>query len=396
MKPEDIVIVAAKRTPHGAMLGHFAPLSAPDLGAIAHRAVIEQAGISPQDIDEVISGCVLQAGIGQAPARQAAIKAGIPNAAGATTLNKMCGSGMKAVMMAHDLIQAGSADIILASGMESMSNAPYLLSKARSGYRLGHGELKDHMYLDGLEDAYEPGTLMGCYAEATAQHFNINREQQDRFAIRSMERALEAQQRGTFEDEIVPVTITSPKGERSVVQLDEGPNAAKLAKVSQLRPAFQTNGTVTAANSSSIADGAASLILMTAANAADRGLKPLAKIIAHASHAQAPQWFTTAPVEAIRKVLKKAHWTTDDVDLYEINEAFAIVAMAAIKELELNIEKVNIHGGACALGHPIGASGARIIVTLIYALQKQQKTRGIAALCIGGGEATAIAIESYL
>lgn len=392
MKPDDIVIVAAKRTPTGALLGNLSTLSAPELGAIAHRAAIEQAGIPPQDIDEVISGCVLQAGIGQAAARQAALKAGIPSSTGASTLNKMCGSGMKAVMLAHDLIKAGSAEIVLASGMESMSNAPYLLSKARAGYRLGHGELKDHMFLDGLEDAYSPGTLMGSFAEATAAHFKFTREQQDTYAIRSMTRALEAHQKGFFDDEIVPVTISGRK-EDITVTCDEAPDASKIPKIPQLRPAFQADGTVTAANSSSISDGAASLILMTAANAAARGLQPLAKIIAHATHAQEPQWFTTAPVEAIRKVLKKAHWQSEDVDLYEINEAFAVVAMAAITELKLDIDKVNIHGGACALGHPIGASGARILVTLIHALKHQKKTRGVAALCIGGGEATAIAIE---
>lgn len=392
MKQDDIVIVAAKRTPAGSMLGALSPLSAPELGAIAHKAAIEQAGVSPKDIDEVISGCVLQAGIGQAPARQAAIKANIPNAIGATTINKMCGSGMKAVMLGHDAIKAGSANIVLASGMESMSNAPYLLSKARSGYRLGHGELKDHMFLDGLEDAYDRGKLMGCFADATAKHFNFSREQQDAFAIRSTTRVLQAQQDGSFDEEIVPVTIAGRKGDLTITQ-DEGPDAEKMAKIPQLRPAFQADGTVTAANSSSISDGAASLILMTAENAEKRGLKPLAKIVAHASHAQEPQWFTTAPVEAIRKVLAKAGWQAGDVDLYEINEAFAVVAMAAISELKLDIEKVNIHGGACALGHPIGASGARILVTLIYALKHLKKTRGVAALCIGGGEATAMAIE---
>ncbi len=389
---DDIVIVAAKRTPAGAMLGHLSTLSAPELGAVAHRAAIEQAHISPEDIDEIISGCVLQAGIGQAPARQAALKAGIPTSKPTTTINKMCGSGMKAVMLAHDLIKAGSANIVLAGGMESMSNAPYLLSKARSGYRLGHGELKDHMFLDGLEDAYDRGKLMGCFAEATAAHYHFSREQQDAYAIRSMTRALQAQQEHVFDNEIAPVTITDRKSE-TLITLDEGPDAAKIAKIPQLRAAFQSDGTVTAANSSSISDGAASLILMTADNAKKRGLKPLAKIIAHATHAQEPQWFTTAPVEAIRKVLNKANWQTNDVELYEINEAFAVVAMAAITELNLDIEKVNVHGGACALGHPIGASGARILVTLIHALLHHKKTRGVAALCIGGGEATAIALE---
>ncbi|KTD51234.1 acetyl-CoA C-acyltransferase [Legionella quateirensis] len=392
MEQNDVVIVAAKRTPMGGMLGTLSALSAPELGAVAHMAALAQSGIAPAEIDEVISGCVLQAGIGQAPARQAAIKAGIPNSAGATTINKMCGSGMKAAMLAHDLIKAGSAQVILASGMESMSNAPYLLAKARSGYRLGHGELKDHMFLDGLEDAYERGQLMGCFAEATAKHFNFSREQQDEFAIRSMSNALKAIESGAFVEEIAAVTLTTRKGDITV-SVDEGPDAAKLAKIPQLKPAFQSDGTVTAANSSSISDGAASLILMSAANAEKRGVKPLARIVAHASHAQAPQWFTTAPVDAIRKVMNKASWNQSDVDLYEINEAFAVVTMAAITQLELNPEQVNIHGGACALGHPIGASGARILVTLMHALKQQGKKRGVASLCIGGGEATAMAIE---
>jgi len=392
MEHNDIVLVAAKRTPMGAMLGNLAPLFAPELNAVTHKAALAQAGIKAEEIDEVISGCVLQAGIGQAPARQAAIKAGIPNSIGATTVNKMCGSGMKAVMLAHDLIRAGTAHIILASGMESMSNAPYLLSKARSGYRLGHGELIDHMFLDGLEDAYDKGKLMGCFAEATAKKYHFSREQQDEFAIHSMSKALKAIESGAFVEEIAPVTINTRKGDVTITT-DEGPDAAKLAKIAQLKPAFQADGTVTAANSSSISDGAASLILMTAAHAEKRGIRPLARIIAHASHAQEPQWFTTAPVEAIRKVLHKASWNLKDVDLFEINEAFAVVAMAAIADLELNAERVNIHGGACALGHPIGASGARILVTLIHALKQQNKKRGIASLCIGGGEATAMAIE---
>ena len=392
MNQDDIVIVAAKRTPTGAMLGNLSTLTATDLGAIAHHAAIMQAGISPADIDEVISGCVLQAGLGQAPARQAAIKANVPMSAGATTINKVCGSGMKSVMLAHDLIKLGSANIVLAGGMESMSNAPYLLGKARAGYRLGHGELKDHMFIDGLEDAYEQGKAMGCFADATAKQLNFTREQQDAFAIQSMTRALAAQHSGAFEDELAPVTLSGRKGDITI-SLDEGPNPDKPAKIPNLKPAFQADGTVTAANSSSIADGAASLILMTAANASARGLKPLARIVAHASHAQEPQWFTTAPIPAIQKVLIKAGWKPGDVDLYEINEAFAVVTMAAISELELDPETVNIHGGACALGHPIGASGARVLVTLIYALIHQQKTRGVAALCIGGGEATAMAIE---
>ncbi len=392
MNPNDIVIVAAKRTPTGAMLGQLSSLSAIELGAVAHRAAIAQAGLLPADIDEVISGCVLPAGLGQAPARQAAIKADIPTAVGATTINKVCGSGMKSVMLAHDLIKAGSEEIVLAGGMESMSNAPYLLAKARAGYRLGHGELKDHLFLDGLEDAYDKGLAMGCFAEATAKQLNFSREQQDAFATRSMTRALRAQELGFFNDEIAPVTCSCRTG-NTTITADESPAAAKLAKIPQLKPAFQTDGTVTAGNSSSIADGAASLILMTAATARARGLKPLARIVAHASHAQAPEWFTTAPIPAIQKVLTKAGWAIEDVDLFEINEAFAVVTMAAISELKLDPEKVNIHGGACALGHPIGASGARVLVTLIYALMHQQKTRGVAAVCIGGGEATAMAIE---
>jgi acetyl-CoA C-acetyltransferase len=392
MDQNDIVIVAAKRTPMGGLLGSLSTLSAPELNAVSHMAALSQADISPAEIDEVISGCVLQAGVGQAPARQAALKAGIPDSAGATTINKMCGSGMKAVMFAHDLIKTGSANIILASGMESMSNAPYLLPKARVGYRLGHGEIKDHMFLDGLEDAYTKGQLMGCFAEATAEHFHFSREQQDEYATQSMQKAIKAMENGFFSEEIAAVTINTRKGDVTITT-DEGPDASKLSKISQLKPAFKADGTVTAANSSSISDGAASLILMSAAQAEKRGLRPLARIVAHASHAQAPQWFTTAPIDAIRKVMNKAGWKQSDVDLYEINEAFAVVAMAAITQLELNPEQVNIHGGACALGHPIGASGARILVTLMHALKHQGKKRGIASLCIGGGEATAMAIE---
>ncbi|MCP0914212.1 MULTISPECIES: acetyl-CoA C-acyltransferase [Legionella] len=392
MKQDDIVIVAAKRTPMGNMLGSLSSLSAPELAATAHRAVLQEAGVQPSEIDEVLSGCVLQAGIGQAPARQAAKLAGIPDSKGATTINKMCGSGMKAVMMAHDAIKAGSANVILAGGMESMSNAPYLLTKARAGYRLGHGELKDHMFLDGLEDAYDRGKLMGYFAEATAKKYNFSREEQDAYAIRSMTLALQAEEDGSFREEITPVTISGRK-ETLTVNRDEGPDAQKIAKIPNLRPAFQADGTVTAANSSSISDGAASLILTSTAWAEQRGINPMARIIGHTTHAQEPAWFTTAPVIAIRNLLNKINWQAHEVDLYEINEAFAVVAMAAIKDLELDAAKVNIHGGACALGHPIGASGARILVTLIHALKQQQKRRGVAALCIGGGEATAIAIE---
>lgn len=392
MDSNDIVIVAAKRTPMGALLGSLSTLSASDLGAIAHKAVLDESKIPPNEIDEVISGCVLAAGQGQAPARQAAIKAGIPNSVGATTINKMCGSGMKAVMLAYDLIKAQTANVILASGMESMSNAPYLLGKARGGYRLGHGEMKDHMFLDGLEDAYDKGKLMGVFAEATAEKFNLTRKDQDDFATESMSRALNASRSKFFDEEIAPVTITDKNGEH-IVNQDEGPDEKKLTKIPQLKPAFQKEGTVTAANSSSISDGAASLLLMTAEEAKARNLKPLARIVAHATYSQEPQWFTTAPIGVIRKVLDKARWSMDDVDLFEINEAFAVVALAAIKELHLDPKKVNINGGACALGHPIGASGARIIVTLIYALKQMNKTHGIAALCIGGGEATAVALE---
>lgn len=392
MKPDDIVIVAAKRTPMGAMLGQLSSLPAPDLAAAAHLAVIAEAGIDPAEIDEVVTGCVLQAGIGQAPARQAAIKAGIPSHVGATTINKMCGSGMKAVMLGHDLIKAGSAKVVLAGGMESMSQAPYLLTKARSGYRLGHGELKDHMFLDGLEDAYDRGRLMGTFAEATASHYGFTREQQDGFAIQSMTRALNAMTEGLFHDEITPVEVTIAKN-KLTVSIDETPDEAKLAKIPKLRPSFQENGTVTAATSSSIADGAASILLTTAQHATAHGMKPIARIVAHATHSEAPEWFTTAPIEAIRHVLKKANWTIEDVELFEINEAFAVVTMAAISELNLNPELVNVYGGACALGHPIGASGARILVTLIHALKSKGMHRGVAALCIGGGEATAMAIE---
>ncbi|KTD78342.1 acetyl-CoA C-acyltransferase [Legionella waltersii] len=392
MENNDVVIVAAKRTPMGAMLGTLSALTAPELGAVAHMAVLSESGISPAEIDEVISGCVLQAGIGQAPARQAAIKAGIPNSTGATTINKMCGSGMKSVMFGHDLIKAGTANVILAGGMESMTNAPYLLAKARAGYRLGHGEIKDHMFLDGLEDAYTRGQLMGCFAEATAKHYNFTRDQQDEFAQRSMTKALKAIESGLFSAEITPVTLSTRKGDITV-NTDEGPDEAKLAKIPQLKPAFQADGTVTAANSSSISDGAASLIIMSATTAEKRGIKPIARIVAHASHAQAPEWFTTAPVDAIRKVMNKANWNQNDVDLYEINEAFAVVTMAAMTQLELNPEHVNIYGGACALGHPIGASGARILVTLLNALKQNNKRRGVASLCIGGGEGTAMAIE---
>ena len=390
--PNDVVIVAACRTPSGNLLGSLSSLATPELGSVAIKAALEHANLAPEHIDEVLMGCVLQAGLGQAPARQAALKAGLPNTIGATTLNKMCGSGMKAVMLAHDLIKAETASCVLAGGMENMSRAPYLVPKAREGYRLGHGQLLDHLCFDGLEDAYEPGQLMGVFADRTAKELGITREAQDEFATRSMQRALDAQAQGAFADEITPVTITTRKGNLTV-DADEGPDASKLEKLARLRPAFSPDGTVTAGNASSISDGAASLILMTEKMAEQHGIKPLARIKAHATHAGLPEQFTTAPIGAIQNVLAKAGWQAHDVDLYEINEAFAMVTLAAIQALKLDINQVNIHGGACALGHPIGASGARILVTLIHALKQKKCRKGIAALCIGGGEATALAIE---
>jgi acetyl-CoA C-acetyltransferase len=388
----DIVIVAAKRTPHGNLLGNLSTLTAPTLASIAHRAAIEQAGIAPEMINEIFTGCVLSAGLGQAPARQAALMAGIPESVGATTINKMCGSGMKTVMLAHDLIKAGSARIVLAGGMESMSRAPYLLLQGRTGYRLGQQKLIDHLTFDGLEDAYEPGQLMGCFADRTAQALNISRDMQDAYATMSMTRALEAQKNGAFHDEIAPVTLMN-RGEEIHVTKDEGPDASKLHKLARLKACFTDTGTVTAGNSSSISDGASSLILMTESEAKQHNLIPLARIVGHATHATTPAWFTTAPINAIQTLLTNIHWQADDVDLYEINEAFAVVTLATIQALHLDEARVNVHGGACALGHPIGASGARILTTLLYALKRHHKKRGIAALCIGGGEATAIAIE---
>jgi acetyl-CoA C-acetyltransferase len=386
------VIVGAARTPMGALLGVFAPLSASDLGAVAIKAAIERAGIVPGDVDEVIMGNVLPAGQGQAPARQASLKAGVPLAAGCTTVNKMCGSAMKAAMLAHDLIVAGSADIVVAGGMESMTNAPYLMPKARVGYRMGHQTVYDHMFLDGLEDAYDKGRLMGTFAEDCATQFAFTREAQDSFALASLSRALAANNDGTFAWETAPVTLPGKKGD-TVVDHDEQPAKALPEKVPLLKPAFRKDGTVTAANSSSISDGAAAVVVMRRSTAEKRGLAPLAVIVGHATHAQEPGLFTTAPVGAIAKLYRKTGWTTKEVDLFEINEAFAVVTMAAMKEHGIAHEAVNVHGGACALGHPIGASGARILVTLIGALRKQGKRRGVAALCIGGGEATAMAIE---
>jgi len=397
MQNDPIVIVGAARTPMGGLQGDFKSLSASALGAVAIKAALERAGIGAADIDEVIMGNVLPAGQGQAPARQAALGAGLPASIGCTTINKMCGSGMKAAMFAHDLLRAGDHNIMIAGGMESMTNAPYLLPKARAGLRLGHGEIKDHMFLDGLEDAYardERGNarLMGSFAEDTAAKYGFSREAQDAFAVTSLQRAQAAIRSGAFAGEIAAVTIAGRSGETSIAQ-DEQPLKANPEKIPQLKPAFRKNGTVTAANSSSISDGSAALVLMRLSEAKTRGLKPRARIVAHATHAQEPAWFTTAPVGAIKTLLSKTGWDKNSVDLFEINEAFAVVTMAAMRDLDLPHDKVNVHGGACALGHPIGASGARIIVTLLAALEKYGLKRGVAALCIGGGEATAMAIE---
>jgi len=376
----------------GGFQGDFASLAASELGAVAIKAAVERAGIKPQDVEKTIFGCVLPAGQGQAPARQAALKAGLPLSTGCTTVNKMCGSAMEAAILAHDALLAGSADVMVAGGMESMSNAPYLMPKARAGYRMGHQQVLDHMFLDGLEDAYDKGRLMGTFAEDCAGSYQFTREEQDHFALTSLSRALAANNDGTFAWEIAPVTVTGRKGD-VVIDKDEQPAKASPDKIPQLKPAFRNDGTVTAANSSSISDGAAALVLMRRSEAEKRGLKPLAVIIGHATHAHEPALFSTAPVGAIEKLYKKTGWTTRDVDLFEINEAFAVVTMAAMKEHGIPHDKVNVHGGATALGHPIGASGARILVTLIGALRKHGKKRGVAALCIGGGEATAMAIE---
>ncbi|HSK39323.1 MAG TPA: acetyl-CoA C-acyltransferase [Arenibaculum sp.] len=389
---DPVVIVGAVRTPMGGFQGDLAPLTAPELGAAAIGAAVSRAGVAPGDVQEVIMGCVLPAGQGQAPARQASLGAGIPQATGCTTVNKMCGSGMKAAMLAHDLLVAGTNDVMVAGGMESMTNAPYLLDRARGGYRMGHGRVLDHMFLDGLEDAYDKGRLMGTFAEDTARHYQFTRQAQDEFAVASLTRALKAVSDGTFEREIVPVTVRTRKGEAQVAR-DEQPGKAVPDKIGTLKPAFHPDGTVTAANSSSISDGAAALVLMRRSEAERRSLTPLAVIRGHGTHAQAPAWFTTAPVAAIGGLLERVGWRAGDVDLFEINEAFAVVAMAAMRELDLPHDKVNVHGGACALGHPIGASGARILVTLLAALEKYDLRRGVAALCIGGGEATAMAVE---
>jgi acetyl-CoA C-acetyltransferase len=392
MHNDPIAIVGAARTPIGGFQGDFATLAASDLGGVAIQAAVERAGIDPATVDQVIMGCVLPAGQGQAPARQAALKARLPLATACTTVNKMCGSAMEAAMLAHDRLVSGSAEIIVAGGMESMTNAPYLLPKARSGMRMGHGTVYDHMFLDGLEDAYDKGKLMGTFAEACAEKYQFTREQQDEFALRSLARARSANDDGTFSWEIAPVTVPGRKGD-VVIDRDEQPAKASPDKIPTLKPAFRKDGTVTAANSSSISDGAAALVLMRRSLAERKGLRPLALILDHATHAQEPSWFTTAPVGAMQKLYAKLGWEPADVDLYEINEAFAVVTMAAMKEFALPPEKVNVHGGACALGHPIGASGARIVVTLLGALRKAGKRRGIASLCIGGGEATAMAIE---
>ncbi|MEZ7975019.1 MAG: acetyl-CoA C-acyltransferase [SAR324 cluster bacterium] len=391
-KSDPIVIVGMARTPIGGFQGVLKDVSGPELGSAAIRAALERSGVPAEDIDEVLMGCVLPAGMGQAPARQASIGAGIPDATGCTTVNKMCGSGMKTTMLAHDLLVAGTNEVMVAGGLESMSNAPYILPKARSGQRLGHGQMLDHMFLDGLEDAFDKGTLMGVFAERTAKKYGFSREAQDKFAIRSLTRSKKAIQDGSFDAEVTPVTYKNRQGEVTVEQ-DEQPLKANLDKIPKLRPAFDKDGTVTAANSSSISDGAAALVMMCESTAKKRGLKPIARFLGHSSFAQEPAWFTTAPVSAIKKLLETLGWKADDVDLYEINEAFAVVTMAAMKDLHLPSEKVNVHGGACALGHPVGASGTRIMVTLISALQKYGKTRGVASLCIGGGEATAMAVE---
>jgi acetyl-CoA C-acetyltransferase len=392
MVNDPVVIVGAARTPMGGFQGDFASLSANDLGAVAIKAAVERAGVTPEDIEEVIFGNCLMAGQGQAPARQAALKAGLPNSTNCTTISKMCGSAMKAAMLANDLLLAGSNDVMVAGGMESMSNAPYLLPKARGGMRMGHGQVLDHMFLDGLEDAYEKGKLMGAFAENCATKYEFTREEQDRFALASLSRALAANNDGTFAWEIAPVTV-SGRGGDVLIDRDEQPAKASPDKIPLLKPAFKKDGTVTAANASSISDGAAALVMMRRSTAERRGLKPLAVIVAHATHAQEPAWFSTAPVGAIHKLYKKTGWSARDVDLFEINEAFAVVTMAAMKEHEIAHDRMNVHGGACALGHPIGASGARIMVTLLGALRKRGGRRGIASLCIGGGEATAIALE---
>jgi len=392
MANDPVVIASAARTPIGGFQGDLKSFSAPELGAAAIRAAVERAGVESDMVEEVVMGCVLPAGQGQAPARQASLGAGLPLATGCTTINKMCGSGMKAAMFSHDLLVAGSNDIMVAGGMESMSNAPYLLPKARSGYRMGHQQVLDHMFLDGLEDAYDKGCLMGVFAENCADTFSFSREQQDAFSITSLKRAKQANEDGSYAWETTPIAIKAGKDER-FIERDEQPFKANFDKIPRLKPAFRKDGTVTAANSSSISDGAAALVMMRRSVADRIGVKPLAQVVGHSTHAQEPGLFTTAPVGAIRKLFEKTGWSAGNVDLFEVNEAFAVVTMAAMKEHGLPHDKVNIHGGACALGHPVGASGARILVTLIGALRKHGAKRGVASLCIGGGEATAMAIE---
>lgn len=390
---DPVVIVGLARTPIGNFQGALSSVGAPKLGGAAIKAALDQAGVAPDTVDDVIMGCVLPAGMGQAPARQAALAGGIPISVGATTINKMCGSGMRATMMAADQVAAGSASIMVAGGLESMSNTPYLLDKARGGYRLGNGKIYDHMFVDGLEDTIDqPGKLMGSFAEDTAEKYQFTREQQDDFALTSLERAKKANEDGSFDDEITPVTVKTRAGETTVSQ-DELPFTAKIEKIPQLKPAFREGGTVTAANSSAISDGAAALVLMRESEAEKRGLTPLARIVDYTTHSQESSWFTTAPIGAINKLFEKTGWSRDDVDLFEVNEAFAVVTMAAMKDIGIDHDRMNVHGGACALGHPVGASGARIIATLYYALAKNGLNRGVASLCIGGGEATAIGIE---
>ena len=392
MSDESIVIVGASRTPMGAMLGSLSSLKATELGATAIRGAIDKAGIEADKIDSAIMGCVLSAGLGQAPARQAALGAKLSENTSSATVNKMCGSGMQSIIQSHDSIQSGSHQIVVAGGLESMSNAPYLISKARHGYRLGHGEIKDHMFLDGLEDAYDEGTLMGKFADEAAERYQFTREEQDEFAIESVKRAQNAIKNNTFDNEISTVSVISRKS-KTIVETDELPGKARIDKIPELRPAFSKNGTVTAANASSISDGAAAVILMKESEAKELALKPIARILGHSTHAQKPSEFTSAPVGAIGNLFEKINMSINDFDILEINEAFAVVTMIAMKELGISHSKVNIYGGACALGHPIGASGARIIVTLLNALEKEDKRTGLASLCIGGGEATAIALE---
>jgi acetyl-CoA C-acetyltransferase len=391
---DPVVIVGAARTPMGAFQGDFSALSAHDLGGAAIGAAMQRSGLLPESVNEVLMGNCLMAGQGQAPARQAAFKGGLPQSAGAVTLSKMCGSGMKAAMWAHDMLQVGSQNVVVAGGMESMTNAPYLLLKGRGGYRMGHNQVFDHMMLDGLEDAYEAGRSMGTFGEDCAAKYQFSRQAQDQFAITSVQRAQAAASSGAFASEITPVLVKSRTGE-TTVSVDEGPAKAKLDKIPSLKPAFKKDGTITAASSSSINDGAAALVMTLESTARKMGVQPLARVVSHATHAQAPEWFTTAPVGATRKALALAGWQTHDVDLWEVNEAFAVVPMALMHDLKIPHDQVNVHGGACALGHPIGASGARIVVTLIYALKARGLKRGLATLCIGGGEGTAMAIELY-